>query len=70
MSGCVKTLDDLEIPNEAQVLSAHRTPDATTKFACEAAGRGIRVLIAAAGGAAHLAGVIAAHTWLPVRLRA
>src|SRR5919108_5212155 len=66
MSVCVKTLDDLEIPNEAHVLSAHRTPDATAKFAREAADRGIRVMIAAAGGAAHLAGVIAAHTWLPV----
>ena len=66
MSGCVKTLDELEILNEAHVLSAHRTPDATTQFAREAADRGIRVIIAAAGGAAHLAGVIAAHTWLPV----
>src|SRR6266513_2819148 len=66
MSGCVKTLDELEIPNEAHVLSAHRTPDATAKFAHEAADRGIRVMIAAAGGAAHLAGLIAAHTWLPV----
>src|SRR4029450_7259570 len=66
MSGCVKTLDQLNIPNEAHVLSAHRTPDATPKFAREAADRGVRVMIAAAGGAAHLAGVIAAHTWLPV----
>jgi 5-(carboxyamino)imidazole ribonucleotide mutase len=66
MSGCVKTLDELNIPNEAHVLSAHRTPDATAKFAREAADRGVRVMIAAAGGAAHLAGVIAAHTWLPV----
>ena len=66
MSACVKTLDELGIANEAHALSAHRTPDATTKFAREAAGRGIRVIIAAAGGAAHLAGVIAAHTWLPV----
>jgi 5-(carboxyamino)imidazole ribonucleotide mutase len=66
MSVCVKTLDQLGIPNQAQVLSAHRTPDATTKFAREAADRGIRVMIAAAGGAAHLAGVISAHTWLPV----
>src|SRR4029079_2360294 len=66
MSGCVKTLDELNIPNEAHVLSAHRTPDATTKFAREAADRGICVMIAAAGGAAHLAGVIAAYTWLPV----
>jgi 5-(carboxyamino)imidazole ribonucleotide mutase len=60
MSGCVKTLDELNIPKEAHVLSAHRTHDAT------AADHGVRVMIAAAGGAAHLAGVIAAHTWLPV----
>lgn len=66
MSGCVKTLDELGIANEAHVLSAHRTPDATTDFVRKAAGRGIRVIIAAAGGAAHLAGVVAAHTWLPV----
>src|SRR3977135_2159014 len=66
MSFCVKTLDELGIPNQAHVLSAHRTPDATAKFAREAADRGIRVMIAAAGGAAHLAGVISAYTWLPV----
>src|SRR5438128_8105584 len=51
MSVCVKTLDQLGIANQAQVLSAHRTPDATAKFAREAADRGIRVMIAAAGGA-------------------
>jgi 5-(carboxyamino)imidazole ribonucleotide mutase len=66
MFGCVKTLDDLSIPNEAHVLSAHRTPDATAEFTRKAAERGIRVIIAAAGGAAHLAGVVAAYTWLPV----
>src|SRR5437763_13221060 len=66
MSVCVKTLDELGIANQAHVLSAHRTPDATAKFAREAADRGIRVMIAAAGGAAHLAGVISAYTWLPV----
>jgi 5-(carboxyamino)imidazole ribonucleotide mutase len=66
MSVCVKTLDELGIANQAHVLSAHRTPDATAKFAREAAARGIRVMIAAAGGAAHLAGVISAYTWLPV----
>ena len=66
MSVCVKTLDDLGIPNQAHVLSAHRSPDATAKFAREAAENGIRVMIAAAGGAAHLAGVISAYTWLPV----
>src|SRR5437588_4830774 len=66
MSVCVKTLDELGTANQAPVLSAHRTPDATAKFAREAADPGIRVMIAAAGGAAHLAGVISAYTWLPV----
>jgi 5-(carboxyamino)imidazole ribonucleotide mutase len=66
MSHCAETLDQLGISNEAHVLSAHRTPDATADFARQAAGRGIRVMIAGAGGAAHLAGVIAAYTWLPV----
>ncbi len=66
MSKCVKTLNDLGVPNEAHVMSAHRTPAATADFAAKAADRGIRVIVAAAGGAAHLAGVIAAHTWLPV----
>ena len=66
MRHCVETLDELGIPNEAHVLSAHRTPDATVDFARKAADRGIRVMIAGAGGAAHLAGVIAAYTWLPV----
>jgi 5-(carboxyamino)imidazole ribonucleotide mutase len=66
MGNAVETLDQLGVPNEARVLSAHRTPDATTDFARKAADRGFRVIIAGAGGAAHLAGVIAAHTWLPV----
>ena len=66
MSACTKTLDELGIPNEAHARSAHRTPDAVAKFAREAADRGVKVIIAAAGGAAHLAGVVAAHTWLPV----
>ena len=66
MRNAVETLDELGVPNEARVLSAHRTPDATAEFARNAAGRGLRVIIAGAGGAAHLAGVIAAHTWLPV----
>jgi 5-(carboxyamino)imidazole ribonucleotide mutase len=66
MSHCVKTLDELGVPNEHHVLSAHRTPDATVDFARKAADRGLRVIIAAAGGAAHLAGVVAAYTWLPV----
>ncbi len=66
MRHAVETLDDLGVTNEARVLSAHRTPDATAEFARKAADRGFRVIIAGAGGAAHLAGVIAAHTWLPV----
>jgi 5-(carboxyamino)imidazole ribonucleotide mutase len=66
MRHAVEMLDDLGVPNEARVLSAHRTPEATADFARKAAERGLRVIIAGAGGAAHLAGVIAAHTWLPV----
>ena len=66
MRHSVEMLDELGVPNEAHVLSAHRTPDATADFARKAADRGIRVMIAGAGGAAHLAGVIAAYTWLPV----
>jgi len=66
MRNAVETLDQLGVANEARVLSAHRTPDATAEFARGAADRGLRVIIAGAGGAAHLAGVIAAHTWLPV----
>jgi 5-(carboxyamino)imidazole ribonucleotide mutase len=66
MRHAVEVLDELGVANEARVLSAHRTPEATTDFARKAAGRGIRVIIAGAGGAAHLAGVIAAHTILPV----
>jgi 5-(carboxyamino)imidazole ribonucleotide mutase len=66
MRHAVETLDELRIPNESQVLSAHRSPDATAEFARTAAGRGLRVIIAGAGAAAHLAGAIAGHTWLPV----
>jgi 5-(carboxyamino)imidazole ribonucleotide mutase len=66
MRHAVETLDELGIPNESQVLSAHRSPDATAEFARTAAGRGLRVIIAGAGAAAHLAGAIAGHTWLPV----
>src|SRR5438067_4764993 len=66
MRHSVQLLDELAVPNEHKILSAHRSPEATTDFARSAADRGIRVIIAGAGGAAHLAGVIAAHTWLPV----
>src|SRR5881398_2614603 len=66
MRYAVETLNDLGVSNEAGVLSAHRTPDETADFARTAANRGLRVIIAGAGGAAHLAGVVAAHTVLPV----
>src|SRR5436853_3043639 len=66
MRHAVEALNQLGVANESRVLSAHRTPDATTDFARKAADRGVRVIIAGAGGAAHLAGVIAAHTLLPV----
>ena len=66
MRHAVETLDGLGISNEARVLSAHRTPDATADFTRKAAERGIRVIIAGAGAAAHLAGAIAGQTWLPV----
>ncbi len=61
-----KALEDFGIGYEIDVTSAHRSPDRTAEYARNAAGRGIRVIIAGAGGAAHLAGVIAAHTTLPV----
>jgi len=61
-----KALNEFGIEYEIDVTSAHRSPDRTAEFARNAAGRGIRVIIAGAGGAAHLAGVIAAHTTLPV----
>jgi len=66
MREAAKALDDFGIAYEIDVTSAHRSPDRTAEFARQAADRGIRVIIAGAGGAAHLAGVIAAHTTLPV----
>ena len=66
MSHCVSTLEALGIACEARVLSAHRTPDEAVEYAETAEKRGLEVLIAAAGGAAHLAGIIAAKTTLPV----
>jgi len=60
------TLKELCVPYELNVCSAHRTPDRAKALASEARGRGMKVIIAAAGGAAHLAGVLAAHTTLPV----
>jgi 5-(carboxyamino)imidazole ribonucleotide mutase len=66
MRHCGETLAKFGVAHESRVLSAHRTPGPLADFVREADGRGIEVLIAAAGGAAHLAGAVAAHTSLPV----
>ncbi|HEY7334762.1 MAG TPA: 5-(carboxyamino)imidazole ribonucleotide mutase [Bryobacteraceae bacterium] len=66
MRHCCDTLEQFGVPHEKRVLSAHRTPAAATEWASSARDRGMEVIIAAAGGAAHLAGVLAAHTILPV----
>ena len=66
MRHSVELLDELGVPNEHKIVSAHRTPDMMAEFARTAAERGLRVIIAGAGGAAHLPGMLAAHTWLPV----
>jgi 5-(carboxyamino)imidazole ribonucleotide mutase len=66
IKGVAAALEEFGVPYEARVMSAHRTPEAVREYAGSAAARGIKVLIAAAGGAAHLAGVVAAHTTLPV----
>ena len=66
MEGAAKFLDEMEIPYEINALSAHRVPEKVVEFAKAAADRGIEVIIAGAGGAAHLPGVIAALTPLPV----
>ena len=59
-------LEEFDVAHECRVLSAHRTPDETREYVTSAEGRGVEVLIAGAGGAAHLAGVVAAHTTAPV----
>jgi len=66
MSHAARTLDGLAIPYEARVMSAHRTPDLVDEYMTTAESRGLEVIIAGAGGAAHLAGVAAAKTLLPV----
>ena len=66
LKGAFDTLRNFNIPFEARVISAHRTPDTAAEYAKSAEERGIKVIICAAGMAAHLAGVIAAHTVLPV----
>ena len=66
MRAASETLEKFGVAHESRVMSAHRTPKLASEFASNAESRGIEVIIAAAGGAAHLAGVIAAHTILPV----
>lgn len=66
MRHAVELLDELGVPNEHRIVSAHRTPEMMADYARTAAERGLEVIIAGAGGAAHLPGMIAAHTWLPV----
>ncbi len=66
MRHCVEWLDEFGVTNEHRIVSAHRTPKLMAQFAAEAAARGVQVIIAGAGGAAHLPGMIAAQTWLPV----
>ncbi len=66
MQAAAEMLDRLRIPYETRVVSAHRTPDQLLAYARDAADRGLQVLIAGAGGSAHLPGMLAAKTWLPV----
>ncbi len=66
MTGCAGVLEEYGIAYEIRVLSAHRTPDQAVEYARGAEGRGIKVFVCGAGGSAHLAGVVAAHTLLPV----
>ena len=66
MRAASEALGRFGVPHESRVMSAHRTPDLVAEYVSGAAGRGMEVVIAAAGGAAHLAGVTAAHTLLPV----
>jgi 5-(carboxyamino)imidazole ribonucleotide mutase len=66
INGVAKALDEFNVGYEIHVMSAHRTPDKVLEYASTAKRRGLRVIIAAAGGAAHLAGVVASHTSLPV----
>lgn len=66
MAECVRVLDRLGVRSEVRILSAHRTPDEAAAYAAAARGRGIEVLVCGAGGAAHIAGVAAAKTTLPV----
>ncbi len=66
MSAAADVLRDFDVPHEVSVVSAHRTPDRMTEYARSAAGRGLKAIIAGAGGAAHLPGMVASMTVLPV----
>jgi 5-(carboxyamino)imidazole ribonucleotide mutase len=66
LQGAIEVLERFEVPHQAAVLAAHRTPEDMLAFGRDAAGRGLRVIIAGAGGAAHLPGMLAAATTLPV----
>ena len=66
IAAAAAVLGEFHVPHEVRVMSAHRTPRLVEEYAVSAAARGLKVLMAAAGGAAHLAGVVAAHTTLPV----
>jgi 5-(carboxyamino)imidazole ribonucleotide mutase len=66
MKAAAKMLEEFGVPYEAKSMSAHRTPELVAEWATSAAKRGLKAIIAGAGGAAHLAGVVAAHTTLPV----
>jgi len=66
MKAVSESLQRFGVPHECRVVSAHRTPEATAEYARTAEGRGLEVIVAGAGGAAHLAGVVAGHTTLPV----
>ena len=66
MAAAAEVMEELQVAHEVRIMSAHRTLDITLEYSASAAGRGLRAIIAGAGGAAHLAGVVAAKTILPV----
>ncbi len=66
MSAAAEVMDELKVSHEVRIMSAHRTPDITLEYAANAAARGLRAIIAGAGGAAHLAGLLASKTIIPV----
>jgi 5-(carboxyamino)imidazole ribonucleotide mutase len=66
MKPCAEVLKEFGVPHELRVVSAHRTPDGMADYAKSARGRGLKVIVAGAGGAAHLPGMVASHTTLPV----